>query len=280
MHDRPPWVDINPQSSALFPKHYTPWRSVSRRTGKRVPPRSSQPRQSARGMLTRGASKSTTTAAKWSTRCVLGDLLHWRTARTPGVSTGEVDELMQQVGQSQQRRMEPGRCHTGWAPGNGGQLSSCKTKNNPLGKGYEGEITETPQASADKTGDHDLHGLPQRPGREESKKLLGFDGTHQGRDRPHRRGRWEISSGEDRHWYLHHRRQRRRPRVGPASVRYLRTVFRRQRWKLDQELPPTGIERKNAASAVLSCDLSPATSLSWSTFTKALPSLKTISPCY
>lgn len=96
-------------------------------------------------------------------------------------SPGQVDELMQQVGQTQQR-------------GDGGQVTVTPAEPQPMvgqlntkeakqdkkqtpSKGYEGEVTETPKASADKPVTMIFMGYHNIEDEEESKKLLGFDGT-------------------------------------------------------------------------------------------------------
>lgn len=93
-------------------------------------------------------------------------------------SPGEVDELMQQVGQSQQRSDGARVTVTSAEPQpTGGQLSSKQDKKQSPRKGYEGEVTETPQASADKPVTMIFMGYHSVEDEEESKKLLGFDGT-------------------------------------------------------------------------------------------------------
>lgn len=93
-------------------------------------------------------------------------------------STGEVDELMQQVGQSQQRSDGARDAVTPAEPQpTGGQLSSMQDKKQSPRKGYEGEVTETPQASTDKPVTMIFMGYHSVQDEEESKKLLGFDGT-------------------------------------------------------------------------------------------------------
>ncbi|XP_056091798.1 A-kinase anchor protein 2 isoform X2 [Rhinichthys klamathensis goyatoka] len=96
-------------------------------------------------------------------------------------SPGQVDRLMQQVGQTQQRE-DGGRVTVTPAEPQpkGGQLSTREakqdTKQTPS-KGYEGEVTETPKASADKPVTMIFMGYHSIEDEEESKKLLGFDGT-------------------------------------------------------------------------------------------------------
>lgn len=96
-------------------------------------------------------------------------------------SPGQVDQLMQQVGQTQQRE-DGGRVTVTPAEPQpkGGQLSTREakqdTKQTPS-KGYEGEVTETPKASADKPVTMIFMGYHSIEDEEESKKLLGFDGT-------------------------------------------------------------------------------------------------------
>ncbi|XP_058645812.1 A-kinase anchor protein 2 isoform X5 [Onychostoma macrolepis] len=93
-------------------------------------------------------------------------------------SPGEVDELMQQVGQSQPRSDGARVTVTPAEPQpTGGQLSSKHDKKQSPRKGYEGEVTETPQASADKPVTMIFMGYHSVEDEEESKKLLGFDGT-------------------------------------------------------------------------------------------------------
>ncbi|XP_043106733.1 paralemmin-2-like isoform X2 [Puntigrus tetrazona] len=93
-------------------------------------------------------------------------------------SPGEVDELMQQVGQSQQRSdgarvtVTPAEPQT-----TTGQVSSKQDHKQSPRKGYQGEVTETPQASADKPVTMIFMGYHSVEDEEESKKLLGFDGT-------------------------------------------------------------------------------------------------------
>ncbi|RXN11793.1 A-kinase anchor 2-like isoform X2 [Labeo rohita] len=94
---------------------------------------------------------------------------------------GEVDELMQQVGKTQQRSDGAQVTVTPADPQpSEGQLSSKEAKQDKKQsprKGYEGEVTETPQASADKPVTMIFMGYHSVEDEEESKKLLGFDGT-------------------------------------------------------------------------------------------------------
>ncbi|XP_039532404.1 A-kinase anchor protein 2 isoform X1 [Pimephales promelas] len=92
-------------------------------------------------------------------------------------SPGQVDQLMRQVGQNQQRE-DGGRVTVTPAEPQpkGGQLSKQDAKQTPS-KGYEGEVTETPKASADKPVTMIFMGYHSIEDEEESKKLLGFDGT-------------------------------------------------------------------------------------------------------
>ncbi|XP_016399297.1 paralemmin-2-like isoform X4 [Sinocyclocheilus rhinocerous] len=96
-------------------------------------------------------------------------------------SPGEVDKLMQQVGKTQQRSDGARVTVTPAEPQPmGGQLSSKEAKQDQKQsprKGYEGEVTETPQASADKPVTMIFMGYHSVEDEEESKKLLGFDGT-------------------------------------------------------------------------------------------------------
>ncbi|XDV53768.1 hypothetical protein PO909_022194 [Leuciscus waleckii] len=96
-------------------------------------------------------------------------------------SPGQVDQLMQQVGQTQ-KRDDVGRVTVTPAEPQqkGGQLSTREakqdTKQTPS-KGYEGEVMETPKASADNPVTMIFMGYHSIEDEEESKKLLGFDGT-------------------------------------------------------------------------------------------------------
>ncbi|XP_067254445.1 A-kinase anchor protein 2 isoform X6 [Chanodichthys erythropterus] len=96
-------------------------------------------------------------------------------------SPGQVDELMQQVGQTQQRG-DRGRVTVTPAEPQpmGGQLNTKEAKQDKKqtpSKGYEGEVTETPKASADKPVTMIFMGYHSIEDEDESKKLLGFDGT-------------------------------------------------------------------------------------------------------
>ncbi|KAK7126180.1 hypothetical protein R3I93_021536 [Phoxinus phoxinus] len=96
-------------------------------------------------------------------------------------SPGQVDQLMQQVGQTQQRE-DGGRVTVTPAEPQpkAGQLSTREAKQDTKltpGKGYDGEVTETPKASADKPVTMIFMGYHSIEDEEESKKLLGFDGT-------------------------------------------------------------------------------------------------------
>ncbi|KTG37681.1 hypothetical protein cypCar_00013774 [Cyprinus carpio] len=89
-------------------------------------------------------------------------------------SPSEVDELMQQVGQSQPRRDGARVTVTPAEPQpTGGQLSSKEDKR----KGEVTEVTDPPQASTDKPVTMIFMGYHSVQDEEESKKLLGFDGT-------------------------------------------------------------------------------------------------------
>ncbi|XP_077099373.1 palm2 and akap2 fusion isoform X2 [Siphateles boraxobius] len=96
-------------------------------------------------------------------------------------SPGQVDQLMQQVGQTQQRE-DGGRVTVTPAEPQpkAGHLSSREakqdTKQTPS-KGYTGEVKEMPKASADKPVTMIFMGYHSIEDEEESKKLLGFDGT-------------------------------------------------------------------------------------------------------
>ncbi|XP_016110945.1 paralemmin-2-like isoform X2 [Sinocyclocheilus grahami] len=96
-------------------------------------------------------------------------------------SPGEVDKLMQQVDKTQQRSDDARVTVTPAEPQPmGGHLSSNEAKQNQKQsprKGYEGEVTQTPQASADKPVTMIFMGYHSIEDEEESKKLLGFDGT-------------------------------------------------------------------------------------------------------
>ncbi|TRY84252.1 hypothetical protein DNTS_008753 [Danionella cerebrum] len=98
-------------------------------------------------------------------------------------SPGDVDELMQQVGRSQQPQQQNGARVTVTAEEpkpTGEKLSSKETKKDKTQsptKPYEEEVMEMPQASAEKPITMIFMGYHSIDDEEESKKLLGFDGT-------------------------------------------------------------------------------------------------------
>ncbi|NP_001357765.1 palm2 and akap2 fusion isoform 1 (palm2-akap2) [Danio rerio] len=96
-------------------------------------------------------------------------------------SPGEMNQLMQQVGGKQQPSDGARVTVTPAEPQQtGGQLSAKEPKQDKKqnhSKGYEGEVTETPKASADKPVTMIFMGYHSIEDEEESKKLLGFDGT-------------------------------------------------------------------------------------------------------
>ncbi|XP_052464642.1 A-kinase anchor protein 2 isoform X1 [Carassius gibelio] len=96
-------------------------------------------------------------------------------------SPGEVNELMQQVGKTKPQSDSAVVTVTPAEPQPmGGQLSSMEAKQDQkqsAQKGYEVEVMETPQASADKPVTMIFMGYHSVEDEEESKKLLGFDGT-------------------------------------------------------------------------------------------------------
>ncbi|XP_051539292.1 palm2 and akap2 fusion [Myxocyprinus asiaticus] len=105
-------------------------------------------------------------------------------------SSSEVDELMEQVGQTHQRGDGTRVTVTPAEPQTmGGQLSSKEQMVHKEAKqdkkqipsralqSYQGEVTETPQASAEKPVTMIFMGYHSIEDEEETKKLLGFDGT-------------------------------------------------------------------------------------------------------
>lgn len=99
-------------------------------------------------------------------------------------SSSEVDELMQQVGQSHQRSdgarvtVTPAEPQPVQAQSSTKEVEQDKKQiSSKIHQGYDSEVTETPQASADKPVTMIFMGYHSVEDEEETKKLLGFDGT-------------------------------------------------------------------------------------------------------
>nr|XP_055065187.1 A-kinase anchor protein 2 isoform X3 [Misgurnus anguillicaudatus]XP_055065188.1 A-kinase anchor protein 2 isoform X3 [Misgurnus anguillicaudatus] len=99
-------------------------------------------------------------------------------------STSEVDELMQQVGQPHQRSegarvtVTPAESQSSETPSSAKEDKQDEQQiSSNTQERYEDEVNETPQASADKPVTMIFMGYHSIEDEEETKKLLGFDGT-------------------------------------------------------------------------------------------------------